>query len=107
MKRNRHSLYLTGILLTCSLALTACHLTSQTNQSQDSKSYQKTTKTKKPRHKKLPKQGIRKDISGIDKPTDDGFLLTDESQIESKTDTGIIVKHGDHKHFFFYSDLKG
>lgn len=107
MKRNRHSLYLTGILLTCSLALTACHSTSQTNQSQDSKSYQKTTKTKKPRHKKLSKKGMRKDISGIDKPTDDGFLLTDESQIESKTDTGIIVKHGDHKHFFFYSDLKG
>lgn len=33
--------------------------------------------------------------------------MTSESQIERKTDTGIIVKHGDHKHFFFYSDLKG
>lgn len=34
-------------------------------------------------------------------------MLTSESQIEGKTESGIIVKHGDHKHFFFYSDLKG
>ncbi|QQT03030.1 pneumococcal-type histidine triad protein [Streptococcus dysgalactiae] len=33
--------------------------------------------------------------------------MIDESQIESKTATGIIVKHDGYSHFFFYSDLKG
>ncbi len=27
-------------------------------------------------------------------------------KLRKKTDLGIIVNHGDHKHFFFYSDLK-
>ncbi|WP_269082024.1 pneumococcal-type histidine triad protein [Streptococcus sp. X16XC17] len=43
----------------------------------------------------------------MDKPTDDGFLLTNESQIQSKIEDGIVVEHDGHSHFFFYNDLKG
>lgn len=46
-------------------------------------------------------------VAGIDRPTTDGFLLTDEKQVESKTATGIVVLHNGHRHFIFYGDLKG
>ncbi|HFI2472441.1 TPA: pneumococcal-type histidine triad protein [Streptococcus suis] len=46
-------------------------------------------------------------VAGIDRPTSDGFLLSDAKQIASKTDTGIIVEHNGHSHFIFYGDLKG
>lgn len=46
-------------------------------------------------------------VAGIDRPTSDGFLLSDAKQISSKTDTGIIVEHNGHSHFIFYGDLKG
>ncbi|HFU4205001.1 TPA: pneumococcal-type histidine triad protein [Streptococcus suis] len=46
-------------------------------------------------------------VAGIDRPTSDGFLLSDTKQISSKTDTGIIVEHNGHSHFIFYGDLKG
>ncbi|AXQ78184.1 pneumococcal-type histidine triad protein [Streptococcus chenjunshii] len=61
----------------------------------------KNKKNKKRKNKK------KRQIEGIDKPTNDGFLLTDESQITAKTDSGIIVEHNGHSHFFFYSDLVG
>ncbi|MGG9993069.1 pneumococcal-type histidine triad protein [Streptococcus suis] len=46
-------------------------------------------------------------VAGIDRPTSDGFLLSDAKQISSKTDTGIVVEHNGHSHFIFYGDLKG
>ncbi|HFI0645338.1 TPA: pneumococcal-type histidine triad protein [Streptococcus suis] len=46
-------------------------------------------------------------VAGIDRPTSDGFLLSDAKQISSKTDTGIIVEHNGHSHFIYYGDLKG
>lgn len=107
MKQGKHLLPLVGLLLTCSLALTACQTHSQKGHSQEPKKHQKATKKKSKKSSKTTKKREYKKVPGIDVPTDDGFLLTSESQIERKTDTGIIVKHGDHKHFFFYSDLKG
>ncbi|MEG3311022.1 pneumococcal-type histidine triad protein [Streptococcus sp. SS-4456] len=46
-------------------------------------------------------------VAGIERPTSDGFILSDAKQISSKTDTGIIVEHNGHSHFIFYGDLKG
>ncbi|MGT2866217.1 pneumococcal-type histidine triad protein [Streptococcus fryi] len=48
-----------------------------------------------------------KGVAGIDHPTSDGFLFTDEKQISGKTDQGLIIEHDGHQHFVFYSDLKG
>ncbi|EHI69208.1 pneumococcal-type histidine triad protein [Streptococcus ictaluri] len=112
MKSKKHILSIMGLLLSCNLCLAACH---QQEKSVDS-SPKTTHKTKKPSAKKkkankkevsLQKTSERKGVSGIDFKTDDGFILTSESQIQSRTSDGIIVKHGDHTHFFFYSDLKG
>lgn len=47
-----------------------------------------------------------KDIPGITKPTDDGFLF-DGTGIVSRTPAGLVVQHGDHNHFIFYSQLIG
>ncbi|MGT2932594.1 pneumococcal-type histidine triad protein [Streptococcus catagoni] len=105
MKQHKRLLYLAGTLLICSLTLAAYQSSTQ-KQSQEPKKHQKVSKASKVSKAKHQKADS-KEIAGIDKPTNDGFLLTDESQIEDKTDAGIIVKHGDHKHFFFYADLKG
>ncbi|HEL0442882.1 TPA: pneumococcal-type histidine triad protein [Streptococcus equi subsp. zooepidemicus] len=107
MKQHQRFLSLVGLLLACNLALTACQTHSQKGHSHEPKKHQKAAKKKKQKSSKTAKKRERHQVPGIDVPTDDGFLLTSESQIERKTDTGIIVKHGDHKHFFFYSDLKG
>lgn len=107
MKQHKRFLSLVGLLLACNLALTACQTHSQKGHSHEPKKHQKAAKKKKQKSSKTAKKRERHQVPGIDVPTDDGFLLTSESQIERKTDTGIIVKHGDHKHFFFYSDLKG
>ncbi|WP_155971981.1 pneumococcal-type histidine triad protein [Streptococcus ruminantium] len=65
-------------------------------------------KIKEPRSTSVKKEtDTRKKVAGIDFPTDDGFLLENESQIQARTDTGIVVAHGGHSHFLFYSDLKG
>lgn len=105
--QHKHFLYLAGVLLSCNLALTACSSPNQNQKAHEPKKHKKVSKAKITKQKKSTKKSSRKEVAGIDKPTDDGFLLTSESQIEGKTDLGIIVKHGDHQHFFFYSDLKG
>lgn len=53
------------------------------------------------------KKTMHKEVAGIDHPTSDGFLFTSESQIKTKTDSGLVVSHDGHEHFIFYSDLKG
>ncbi|QZT27090.1 pneumococcal-type histidine triad protein [Streptococcus dysgalactiae] len=105
MKCRKRLISIAGVLLSCSLVLSACQSAKQAGQQHHPKQ-QKESRKKILNQKKVSKKK-EKPVAGIDKPTDDGFLLTDESQIENKTDSGLIVKHGDHKHFFFYSDLKG
>lgn len=101
IKKQNRLLCLTGILLSCSLALSACQSQPAKEGVQGHKKHQKLSKSKKAKAVKSSKKSRNKEISGIDKPTDDGFMLTSESQIEGKTESGIIVKHGDHKHFSF------
>lgn len=84
-----------GLLLAGQM-LVACQ--SGAKETRETKPVQKIDKKKKEKEKKA--------VAGIDKPTDDGFLLKDEKQIVGKNDQGIIVKHGEHEHFFFYDDLK-
>ena len=89
---------LAGIALSCNLLLTACHSNSSS----------------KSRDKVTAKQGVKKkhsnakkgQVPGVDKPTDDGFLFTSESQIKARTNDGLILDHDGHTHFIFYSDLK-
>lgn len=98
---------LAGLVLSCHFALTACHTQEHKN------SYH--IKTKQVAKKKANKKKVsvkeshkkRKGVAGVDFPTDDGFLLTKDSKILSHTDSGIVVSHGNHSHFIFYSDLKG
>ena len=89
---------LAGIALSCNLLLTACHSNSSS----------------KSRYKVTAKQGVKKkhsnakkgQVPGVDKPTDDSFLFTSESQIKARTSDGLILDHDGHTHFIFYSDLK-
>lgn len=89
---------LAGIALSCNLLLTACYSNSSS----------------KSRDKVTAKQGVKKkhsnakkgQVPGVDKPTDDGFLFTSESQIKARTNDGLILDHDGHTHFIFYSDLK-
>ncbi len=48
-----------------------------------------------------------KEIPGITVKDSDGFILTSENQITSRTNTGIVVSHGNHSHFIPYSSLVG
>lgn len=89
---------LAGIALSCNLLLTACYFNSSS----------------KSRDKVTSKQGVKKkhsnakkgQVPGVDKPTDDSFLFTSESQIKARTSDGLILDHDGHRHFIFYSDLK-
>lgn len=101
MKQGKTFLYVAGVSLICAVAL----MTYQVSNYKEQSSHQKITSIETSQSREIPSDP-KKEVPGIDKATDDGFLLTDESQIEEKTDLGIIVNHGDHKHFFFYSDLK-
>ncbi|WP_449455598.1 pneumococcal-type histidine triad protein [Streptococcus suis] len=104
MKQGKTLLYVAGVSLICAVAL----MTYQVSNYKEQSSHQKITsiETSQSKQSREIPSDPKKEVPGIDKATDDGFLLTDESQIEEKTDLGIIVNHGDHKHFFFYSDLK-
>ncbi|MGT2829953.1 pneumococcal-type histidine triad protein, partial [Streptococcus hillyeri] len=113
MKAKKQILTIIGLALTCHITLTACQAPAKNSHEHGSKKHQESKKSQKSKSDKTTKATQSKDSSkkkvvpGIDKPTDDGFLLTDESQIENKTSTGIIVKHDGHSHFIFYDDLKG
>ncbi|MGT2665798.1 pneumococcal-type histidine triad protein [Streptococcus rifensis] len=67
---------------------------------------EKTEAEKLTKNQTKPTKQASSSVPGVDKPTDDGFLLTDEKQIISKTSEGIVVDHNGHSHFLFYSDLK-
>lgn len=99
-----------GLFLTCQLCLAACQ--SQSSHQSDQPKTKQTSKkvmSKKAKSVKKAREGKkeRKGVAGVDFPTDDGFLLTKDSKILSKTDQGIIVDHDGHSHFVFYADLKG
>ncbi|WP_394406011.1 pneumococcal-type histidine triad protein [Streptococcus sp. 20-1249] len=103
MKHNKGLLAIISITLTCQLTLMACQQRSDSLEIEHSKTHKSEKKNSKTKTVKSQK----KEIPGIDKATDDGFLFSNESQIETKTDEGLVVKHGNHSHFLFYSDLKG
>ncbi|MET3645342.1 pneumococcal-type histidine triad protein [Streptococcus gallinaceus] len=103
MKHNKRLLAVIGIALSCQLTLTACQHHSNSPKTEHSKTHKVEKKASKAKTEKAQK----KEIPGIDTATDDGFLFSSESQIETKTDEGLVVKHGNHSHFLFYSDLKG
>ncbi|MGP6389340.1 hypothetical protein [Streptococcus dysgalactiae] len=101
MKPRKRLLCLMGLVLTCQLSLAACQSQVKTDKAAEPKKHHTHKKSKKTSAVRSKKNDKKTGVAGIDKPTDDGFLLTDESQIESKTATGIIVKHDGHSHFFF------
>ncbi|MBJ8326236.1 pneumococcal-type histidine triad protein [Streptococcus pacificus] len=112
MKRRNYIFGMMGILLSCQLILSACQsqeakkeTTAKTHQ--ETKKGKKTKKSTKSSATKKKDAAKEKGVSGVDYPTDDGFLFSSESQIQSKTADGLILKHGDHSHFIFYSELKG
>lgn len=100
MKYNKKLLTLAGIILACNLCLTACH--SRSSNHSNSKDKLKTKQSVKKKNKSSKKG----QVPGVDKPTDDGFLFTSESQIKARTSDGLILDHDGHTHFIFYSDLK-
>ncbi|MBF0714637.1 pneumococcal-type histidine triad protein, partial [Gemella sp. GH3] len=46
-------------------------------------------------------------IAGIDYPTSDGFIFSNEGQIMGRTVLGLILSHNGHAHFIPYSQLRG
>ncbi|MGT2682012.1 pneumococcal-type histidine triad protein [Streptococcus porci] len=105
MKQKHTILSLAGIILSCHLILVSCqskHDTSEKNQ----KTTVQTSKKAKKESKEEEKNNKKKGISGIDFPTSDGFIFSNEKDIIEKTDDGIIVNHDGHSHFIFYKDLK-
>ncbi|XHW47466.1 leucine-rich repeat domain-containing protein [Streptococcus dysgalactiae subsp. equisimilis] len=108
--KSKKIMAIAGLFLTCQLCLAACQ--SQSSHQSDQPKTKQTSKkvmSKKAKSVKKAREGKkeRKGVAGVDFPTDDGFLLTKDSKILSKTDRGIIVDHDGHSHFVFYADLKG
>lgn len=108
--KSKKIMAIVGLFLTCQLCLAACQ--SQSSHQSDQPKTKQTSKkvmSKKAKSVKKAREGKkeRKGVAGVDFPTDDGFLLTKDSKILSKTDQGIIVDHDGHSHFVFYADLKG
>lgn len=114
-------LKLTGLVLASHLILSNCQnkqetqttpLT-QTTQTTTSSSKKKTTPDKdKDKNKDTTTttttpESTDKAIPGVTVPTSDGFILTENSVILSRTKDGIVVDHNGHSHFIFYSDLLG
>ncbi|EGV09390.1 conserved domain protein [Streptococcus constellatus subsp. pharyngis SK1060 = CCUG 46377] len=95
MKYNKKLLTLAGIILACNLCLTACH--SRSSNHSNSKDKLKTKQSVKKKNKSSKKG----QVPGVDKPTDDGFLFTSESQIKARTSDGLILDHDGHTHFIF------
>lgn len=108
--KSKKIMALAGLLLSCQLCLTACQsqANNQTNQPKTKQTNKKVISKKKKSAKKSREDNKNhKGIAGIDFPTDDGFILTKDSKILSRTDQGIVVDHDGHSHFVFYADLKG
>ncbi|HHL9887038.1 TPA: leucine-rich repeat domain-containing protein, partial [Streptococcus pyogenes] len=107
--KTKKVIILVGLLLSSQLTLIAC-------QSRGNGTYPIKTKQSrkgmmsnkiKPIKKSKKTNKTHKGVAGVDFPTDDGFILTKDSKILSKTDQGIVVDHDGHSHFIFYADLKG
>ncbi|HEM2778891.1 TPA: histidine triad protein, partial [Streptococcus suis] len=87
MKQGKTFLYVAGVSFICAVAL----MTYQVSNYKEQSSHQKITsiETSQSKQSREIPSDPKKEVPGIDKATDDGFLLTDESQIEEKTDLGI------------------
>lgn len=105
-----------GLILVCHLTISACQATKEVEpektsvQTQTSKLTKKKATSQQAEDKKSSKSMTsdkEKSIPGVTTPTSDGFILTDQSKILSRTKDGIIVDHDGHSHFVFYSDLQG
>ncbi|HEL1082367.1 TPA: pneumococcal-type histidine triad protein [Streptococcus equi subsp. zooepidemicus] len=105
--KSKKLMLMASLFMACHLILTACQSTKQqTNQPKTKQTAKKATKKKQSKKVKKTRKD-RKGVAGIDFPTDDGFILTKDSKILSRTENGIVVEHDGHSHFIFYADLKG
>lgn len=117
-----------GLILVCHLTISACQASKEvepekasvqnrsststkqmkdagSSSSKEKKTASSTTKGKE--SSKSQTSDKEKAIPGVTTPTSDGFILTDQSKILSRTKEGIIVDHDGHSHFVFYADLQG
>lgn len=84
-----------------------CYFTSEKGEAGNIISLAKAKKLTKDVKKNNKGKKVAKEVAGVDVPTGDGFLFTDEKQIIGRTDEGLILDHDGHSHFIFFSDLKG
>lgn len=112
MKEKRTIIKIASLVLSCHLVLTACQTkNAQSTEIEKPKTTVKSSKATKKVEKKTEKSTKKKDekksgVPGVDVPTSDGFLFTDEKKIIARTDEGIVVDHDGHSHFIFFKDLK-
>ncbi|HER7285939.1 TPA: leucine-rich repeat domain-containing protein [Streptococcus pyogenes] len=107
--KTKKVIILVGLLLSSQLTLIACQSRGNGTYPIKTKQSRKgmTSNKIKPIKKSKKTNKTHKGVAGVDFPTDDGFILTKDSKILSKTDQGIVVDHDGHSHFIFYADLKG
>ncbi|HEQ4770050.1 leucine-rich repeat domain-containing protein [Streptococcus pyogenes] len=107
--KTKKVIILVGLLLSSQLTLIACQSRGNGTYPIKMKQSRKgmTSNKIKPIKKSKKTNKTHKGVAGVDFPTDDGFILTKDSKILSKTDQGIVVDHDGHSHFIFYADLKG
>ncbi|HHJ7845690.1 TPA: leucine-rich repeat domain-containing protein [Streptococcus pyogenes] len=107
--KTKKVIILVGLLLSSQLTLIACQSRGSGTYPIKMKQSRKgmTSNKIKPIKKSKKTNKTHKGVAGVDFPTDDGFILTKDSKILSKTDQGIVVDHDGHSHFIFYADLKG
>ncbi|WP_231297469.1 pneumococcal-type histidine triad protein [Streptococcus equi] len=99
--KSKKLMLMASLFMACHLTLTACQSTKQpTNQPKTKQTAKKATKKKQSKKVKQTRKD-RKGVAGIDFPTDDGFILTKDSKILSRTENGIVVEHNGHSHFIF------
>ncbi|HES0454064.1 TPA: pneumococcal-type histidine triad protein, partial [Streptococcus pyogenes] len=107
--KTKKVIILVGLLLSSQLTLISCQSRGNGTYPIKTKQSRKgmTSNKIKPIKKSKKTNKTHKGVAGVDFPTDDGFILTKDSKILSKTDQGIVVDHDGHSHFIFYADLKG
>lgn len=103
--KKRTYLFIVGLTLSCGTAV-AINL-SQSKESPKTMSGSQKISTEVKKNSKIASSQKKKGIAGVDYPTSDGFKLDAHSKILSRTDSGIVVEHGNHSHFIFYKDLQG
>lgn len=103
--KKRTYLLIVGLTLSCGTAI-AINLSQSKELPKTVPGSQKIS-TEVQKKEKVAASKKRKGTAGVDYPTSDGFKLEAHSKILSRTDSGIVVEHGNHSHFIFYKDLQG